>query len=79
MKAKKYEQILSEVLIAHCEVHCQMRVDIMKAFKQRVIIEKHKIKPPIITSIDLNEEPNKEMVQKIKDHIEMNKRFFIFL
>jgi hypothetical protein len=48
MKAKKYEEILREVLINHLEVSCQMKADIMIAFKQNVIIEKHKIKPPII-------------------------------
>lgn len=67
MKAKKYEQILREVLTNHLEVHCQMKADIMLAFKTKVIIEKYKIKSPVISDCE-----SESIKESIKEHLNRN-------
>lgn len=57
--------------------HCKL--GIIHDFRKELIIQKYGIKPPVIHCIDLNEEPIEDLVQKIKDHLRSDKRFFRFV
>lgn len=74
MKAKKYEKILNEVLKNHVQIDCQTKEDIIVAFKSKVIIEKHKVKDPIITACASNSEINfyysEETIKEIHERID---------
>lgn len=68
MKRKEYERILNEVLISHVHIDCQTKKDILIAFKSKVIIEKHKVKEPVMFDCYTNiyERMKKEVISYIR-------------